>query len=38
VLTPDTARGVIEPAILHSVKPLGPVRFFVEFYRQEIAP
>jgi tellurite resistance-related uncharacterized protein len=38
VLTPDTARGVIEPTILHSVQPLGPVRFFVEFYRQEIAP
>ena len=26
--------GVIEPEILHEVAPLGPVRFFVEFYRQ----
>jgi tellurite resistance-related uncharacterized protein len=38
VLTPGTPPGVIEPTILHSVKPLGPVRFFVEFHRHEIAP
>ena len=38
VLTPTTPPGVIEPTILHSVAPLGAVRFFVEFYRQEIAP
>jgi tellurite resistance-related uncharacterized protein len=38
VLTPGAPPGVIEPTILHSVAPLGPVRFFVEFYRQEIAP
>lgn len=25
--------GVIEPTILHAVKPLGAVRFYVEFYR-----
>jgi tellurite resistance-related uncharacterized protein len=25
-------RGIIEPAQLHEVEPLGPVRFFVEFY------
>ncbi len=25
--------GVIEPTIAHEVKPVGPVRFYVEFYR-----
>ncbi|MGP9665949.1 DUF1971 domain-containing protein [Halomonas sp. AOP22-C1-8] len=25
--------GVVEPTIKHHIKPLGPVRFFVEFYR-----
>ena len=25
--------GVVEPAILHEVKPLGPVKFYVEFYK-----
>lgn len=35
VLAPDTPPGVIEPTILHSVAPLGPVRFFVEFHRAE---
>lgn len=24
--------GVVEPEVLHHVKPLGPVRFYVEFY------
>jgi tellurite resistance-related uncharacterized protein len=33
VLTPTTPPGVIEPTILHEVAPLGPVRFYVEFYR-----
>ena len=33
VLTPTTPPGVIEPAILHEVTHLGPVRFYVEFYR-----
>ena len=33
-LTPDTARGVIEPTILHHVEPVGPVRFYVEFLRE----
>jgi len=33
VLTPTTAPGVIEPSILHEVAPLGPVRFYVKFYR-----
>ena len=26
--------GVVEPTILHEVKPLGQVRFYVEFYRE----
>jgi tellurite methyltransferase len=32
--------GVVIPEVLHSVEPLGPVRFFVEFYRapDESAP
>lgn len=38
VLTPHTPPGVIEPTILHAVEPHGPVRFFVEFHRQESAP
>ncbi|HEY7977242.1 MAG TPA: DUF1971 domain-containing protein [Rhizomicrobium sp.] len=38
VLTPHTPPGVIEPTILHAVEPLGPVRFFVEFHRRELAP
>ena len=25
--------GVVEPEIFHKVKPLGKVRFYVEFYR-----
>ncbi|MCB2427701.1 DUF1971 domain-containing protein [Methylophaga pinxianii] len=25
--------GVVEPAVLHQVKPLGQVSFFVEFYQ-----
>lgn len=25
--------GVVEPTILHQVKPMGNVRFYVEFYR-----
>ena len=25
--------GVIEPAILHEVKPLGTVKFYIEFYQ-----
>lgn len=26
--------GVVEPTILHEVKPLGPVKFYVEFYKE----
>lgn len=37
VLTPTTPPGVIEPAILHEVAPLGPVRFYVEFCRLDEA-
>jgi tellurite resistance-related uncharacterized protein len=33
VLSPDEAPGVVEPTILHEVEPLGPVRFYVEFFR-----
>lgn len=25
--------GIVEPEVLHEVKPLGNVRFYVEFYR-----
>ena len=31
-ITPDS-QAVIEPEVLHHVKPLGPVQFFVEFWR-----
>jgi tellurite resistance-related uncharacterized protein len=36
ILTPETAPGVVEPTILHSVEPLGAVRFFVEFHRRDL--
>lgn len=29
----ESRYGVVEPTILHHVKPLGPVRFYVEFHR-----
>lgn len=32
VLTPETP-GIVEPEALHNVEPIGPVSFFVEFYR-----
>lgn len=32
VLTAISPPGVVVPEQLHSVKPLGPVRFYVEFY------
>ncbi len=31
-LSPDR-HGIVEPTILHHIKPLGKVRFYVEFYR-----
>lgn len=27
--------GVVEPEVLHHVKPVGDVEFFVEFYKEE---
>ena len=35
VLDPATAPGVVEPTILHAVEPLGPVRFYVEFFKAD---
>ena len=32
-LRADLPPGVVEPTILHSVEPVGPVRFHVEFFR-----
>lgn len=32
-LSNDGPPGVVEPEVLHSVAPLGAVRFFVEFHR-----
>jgi tellurite resistance-related uncharacterized protein len=32
VLTPQGEPGVVEPTIIHSIEPLGPVRFYVEFH------
>lgn len=37
ILTGQTPPGVVEPTIRHSVAPLGPVRFYVEFHRREKA-
>jgi tellurite resistance-related uncharacterized protein len=34
ILTPESDPGIVEPTILHEVEPLGPVRFYVEFYRR----
>jgi tellurite resistance-related uncharacterized protein len=31
-LTPETGPGVVEPGILHEVRPEGKVRFCVEFF------
>lgn len=33
ILDNNNNYGVIEPTVLHEVKPLGEVRFYVEFYR-----
>jgi tellurite resistance-related uncharacterized protein len=33
VLLTEDSYGVVEPEIFHDVKPLGKVRFYVEFYR-----
>lgn len=29
----ESRYGIVEPTMLHHVKPLGKVRFYVEFYR-----
>jgi tellurite resistance-related uncharacterized protein len=29
----ESRHGVVEPTILHHIKPLGPVRFYVEFQK-----
>lgn len=33
VLTPETAKGIIEPEVLHRVRPIEEVEFFVEFHK-----
>lgn len=33
VILDTSSPGVVEPEILHEVKPLGKVSFYVEFYR-----
>lgn len=33
LLTPEGEPGIVEPAIVHRVEPVGPVRFHVEFLR-----
>lgn len=36
IVTPSTPPGLVEPAILHRVEPLGAVRFHVEFFRAPV--
>ncbi|MES2354665.1 MAG: DUF1971 domain-containing protein [Pseudomonadota bacterium] len=31
----ENVYGVVEPTVLHEVKPLGKVRFYVEFHREQ---
>ena len=33
VVLDESVYGVVEPTVLHEVKPLGKVRFYVEFHR-----
>lgn len=33
VVLDENLHGVVEPAVPHEIKPLGKVRFYVEFYR-----
>ncbi|AUW60367.1 tellurite resistance protein [Sphingobium sp. SCG-1] len=35
ILTADGKPGLVEPTILHHVQPLGPVRFHVEFLKEQ---
>ncbi|WP_439569973.1 DUF1971 domain-containing protein [Sphingopyxis sp.] len=38
LLLPDSEPGIVEPTIIHRVKPMGRVRFHVEFLRSEFGP
>jgi hypothetical protein len=33
IILDDSVYGVVEPTVLHEVKPLANVRFYVEFHR-----
>ena len=33
IMLDQSTFGVVEPTILHQVKPIGDMRFYVEFYR-----
>jgi tellurite resistance-related uncharacterized protein len=33
IVLDENRHGVVEPTVPHEVKPLGKVRFYVEFYR-----
>lgn len=33
ILLDSNKHGVVEPSVLHQVKPIGQVSFFVEFYQ-----
>jgi tellurite resistance-related uncharacterized protein len=33
IILDNSVYGVVEPTVLHEVKPLGNVRFYVEFHR-----
>lgn len=33
ILLGPSLPGIVEPSVQHEVQPLGPVRFYVEFYR-----
>lgn len=33
IILSDSHHGIVEPTIAHQVKPLGTVKFYVEFYR-----
>jgi len=35
ILSAGAPAGLVEPTILHEIEALGPVRFYVEFYRRE---
>jgi len=36
ILLDDTTYGVVEPTVFHEVEPIGKVRFYVEFYRNDM--